>query len=451
MLRLLAVCAGISAALSAQSPGVYALTNVKIHPVNGTPIESGTIIVRDGLIEAVGANVQPPSDAWIIDGKGTDGKTNLQVYPGLIDALTTAGMPTENQPPSRGARPAFGAPSTTPGQPMQRISGPEDRPATTSWVKASDAVNPKDGRLTALREAGFTTAAVFPMRGVIAGQGALLNLAGEKPGDMVIASPVGQMYTTQSGSFAMFPGSLMGVIAYIRQIHVDAAYYAEAKRRYEKTPQGNKRPAYDKALEGVLETSVALLPGVERRELERMIALSQELGVKPVLYGAHDAYLTAETLAKAKVPVLINLSWPDSAKDPDPMAHQDFVQLKRRKLAPTSPAALEKQGVLYAFYTQGLDRTADAMKSVRKAIDNGLSKEAALKALTMNPAKIFGVDNRLGSIEKGKIANLLVANGDLFDEKTKVQFVMVDGKKFEPNAEAPAAPAKPASARGGRR
>jgi hypothetical protein len=442
MLRLLAFCAGLSFGLSAQSPGVYAITNAKIFPVSGAPIESGSIIVRDGLIEAVGANIQPPSDAWIIDGKGT-----LHVYPGLMDALNTAGLPTEHQPPSRGARPTFGAAAGAPVAPPQRISGPEDRPSTSSWVKASDVLNPKDAKLIALREAGFTSVAIFPMRGVVAGQGALFNLAGEKPGDMVIAAPIGQMYTTQSGSFAMFPGSLMGVIAYIRQLHLDATYYADAKRRYEKTPQGNKRPAYDKALEGVLETPIAFLPGVQRRELERMISFSQELGLKPVLYGAHDGYLAADALAKAKVPVLINLNWPDAAKDPDPMAHQELDLLKRRKFAPTTPAAFEKSGVLYAFYTHGLDRAQDAIKAVKKAIDNGLSKEAALKALTVNPAKIYGVDNRLGTLEKGKIANLIAVNGELFDDKSKVQFVMVDGKKFEANTEAPAPAAKPAAAK----
>lgn len=423
----------------AQTPSVYAITKAKVYPVNGPAIEQGTVVVRNGLIEAVGANINVPSDAWIIDGTG------LNVYPGLIDALSNTGLPTEYQAPSRTAFPARGtAPALTPtlpAAPPRRVAGPEDRPSTTSWVHAADVMNPADPKFTAMRQAGFTTAAIFPMRGVIAGQGALVNLANGKAGDAVVSPSTGQLYTTQIGSFGIFPGSLLGVFSYIRQIHIDARYYQEQKQRYEKNPNGQTRPSYDKALEGVLESSRTFLPAVQRREIERMVTFSSELLGTPVIYGAHEGYETAALLAAKKIPVIVNLQWPEVARDADPAAYQELAQLRLRKYAPSTPAAFVKNGVLFGFSTQGIERGSDVWKAVRKAKTSGLSQEAAISAFTLNAAKIYGVSDRLGSIEPGKIANLLITKGELFDESTKVQFLMIDGKKVDVPAETPEVPA----------
>jgi imidazolonepropionase-like amidohydrolase len=435
---LLSIVTSFLFGLAGETPTVYAITKARVHPVASPVMENATVVIRDGLIESVGVNVNVPSDAWLIDGTG------LNVYPGLIDGLTSAGLPAEYQVPQRGVRGGAGAPAG----PAKRISGPEDRPSTTSWVKTSDVVNPADAKIKAMRDAGFTTAAVFPMRGIVAGQGALVNLAGENAGEMVLGGPLGQMYTLQTGGFAQFPGSLMGVIAYVRQLHLDARHYQEQKKRYEAKPQGNRRPAYDKALEGVLESRRTFLPAVQHREIDRMLAFSGELLGEPVLYGVHEGYAAVEALAKAKVPVLVNLNWPEAPRDPDPEAHVELETLKLRKYAPSTPAALVKAGVRFGFSTAGIERPADSWKAVRKAMEMGLSREDAVRAMTLQTAMIYGVGDRVGSIEQGKIANLVAIQGEIFDEKAKVQFVMVDGKKYEPAAEAaPAGAAKPA--RGG--
>jgi hypothetical protein len=127
----------------------------------------------------------------------------------------------------------------------------------------------------------------------------------------------------------------------------------------------------------------------------------------------------------------VNLKWPEAEKDADPEDKASLRTLQFRDRAPSSPAALAKSGVKFAFYSGGITAPKDALKAAKRSIDAGLAPDAALRALTLSPAEIFGVADRLGSIENGKIANLVVTDGDLFDEKTKIKMVFVDGRKFE--------------------
>ena len=173
-----------SVAIAAAPTGV-AIRNARIVTVSGSTIEKGTVVIRDGLIEAAGANVTVAPDVWVIDGQG------LTVYPGLIDALSTIGIPDAVPPPTtptgRGAGQRPTTPVTTPGAPTPPPSrGPEDRPATTSWQKAEDLIQTSDRRIETFRNGGFTTAATFPARDIFAGQGAIIDLAGEKAVQMVV-------------------------------------------------------------------------------------------------------------------------------------------------------------------------------------------------------------------------------------------------------------------------
>jgi len=287
---LLCVAAGL-----AQNPSAVAIRNAKIVTVSGPVIAKGTVVVRKGLIEAVGENVPVPSDAIVVEGEG------LTVYPGLIDSLSTVGQPGAAAAPAatagRGGRGQNAAPATTPVNPLAALAqvtapavarGPEDRPQTTSWVKIADEVSATDRRIDAVRSAGFTTVASFPTRGIFAGQGAVIDLlTGEKAGEMVMASPIGQYISvSRSGGFGGgFPGSLMGYIAYIRQLYIDMEHYKLVKDAYAKNPRGMQRPEYDRALEGLLDSPRILLPGNRAVEIERMLKLSLELKQPTVIYG----------------------------------------------------------------------------------------------------------------------------------------------------------------------
>ena len=405
----------------------------------GPAIAKGTVVVRNGLIEAVGTSVTVPPEAVVVDGEG------LTVYPGLIDALSTVGMPGAAPAATngRGGR-GGGAPTaaTAAAAPAPRSNGPEDRPQTTSWLLAADELTPTDHRIETVRSGGVTTAVAFPTRGIFGGQGAVIDLAeAEKPGPMVVESPIGQYIGIgRGGGFGGgFPSSLMGILAYIHQVYLDAEHYKLVKDAYAKDPRGMERPAYDRALEGVLDSKRILLPANRLVEMDRMIHFSSELKQPTILYGLREAYRpeAGPLLKKSGLPVLVSLKWPAPPTGADVhLEDESLRQLETYDEAPAAPAMLQKAGVKFALYSDGIDSPRELQRAVKKALDAGLSREDALRALTLTPAEIYGVSDRLGSIEKGKIANLVVTRGEIFDNNTKIEMIIVDGKKYTPAADA---------------
>jgi hypothetical protein len=422
----------IPATLFAETPSAVAIRNARIVTVSGPVLDRGTVVLRNGLIEAVGATAAIPPDAWVVDGEG------LTVYPGLLDALSTVGLNTPAPAISTTGRRGGGGPAEpAPAGPISR--GPEDRPLNTSYLLAADQLTLSDRRIDAMRSLGFTSAVSFPTRGIFAGQGAVINLSGQRPAAMVIDPSAGMYLTMRPNGFGGgFPNSLMGVIAYIRQIYLDAEQYRQAKEIYAAHPAGNKRPEYDKTLEGVLAAPRILLPAQNPKEIDRMLRFAAELKQKALLYGVQEGFRATALLKERNAAVLVNLRWPEKPRDTDPEAVESLRALEFRDKAPSTAAELAKAGVPFAFYLGGLERAGEINAAIRRAVTAGLPSEEAIKALTLTPARLFGVDNRLGSIEPGKIANLVVTKGPLFEDRSEVKFVFVDGVKFEP---APAAPA----------
>jgi imidazolonepropionase-like amidohydrolase len=402
-------------------PRTFAIRGAKVVPVSAAPLENATVVVSRGVIVAVGTNVTVPPDAWVIDGKG------LTVYPGLIDGFTDIGLT---------AAPASQT-TDAPARPQPAVSkGPEDRPATTPWRNAADEVNPTDPRVETWRSAGFTTVLSAPKGGMFPGQAAVLDLGGERAGDLVVKSPVAIPVSLQApGGFRNYPGSVMGGVAYVRQVWLDTNWDTLAESIYEKNPRGLERPKYDRsdaALAAALaKHAVVLIPGNTSLQIRRSLRLIEEWKLNAVLYGAQMGYEVAPEIAARKMPVLVDLKWPEAEKDGDPEAIPSLRTLRFRDRALSSPAALAKAGVKFAFYSGAITSPKDILPAVKKSIDAGLSPEAALRALTLSPAEIFGVAETLGSIENGKIANLVVTDGDLFEKKTKVKIVFVDGRKYE--------------------
>ena len=424
---LLGVSLGLLVATAARGQGgeprTFAIRGAKVVPVSSAPIENATVVVSRGIITTVGTNVTVPPDAWVIDGKG------LTVYPGLIDGFTDVGVAAAPAPASTGDSGA---------RPQAAISrGPEDRPATTPWRIAADEVNPGDPRVETWRAAGFTTVIAAPKGGMFPGQAAVLDLGGERAGDFVVKSPVAIPVSLQApGGFRSFPGSVMGGIAYVRQVWLDTKWDVQAEAAYKNHPRGVERPKYDRS-DAALATAfsklaVVLIPGNTSLQIRRSLRLIDEWKLPAVLYGAQMSYDVApEIAANRRLSVLVDLKWPEAEKDSDPEAVPSLRTLRFRDRAPSSPSALGKAGVKFAFYSGGITAPKDILPAVKKSIDAGLSPDAALRALTLSPAEIFGVAETLGSIETGKIANLVVTDGDLFDKKTKVKIVFVDGRKYE--------------------
>lgn len=446
MKRLAAAFFLLAAYALADNPPAVAIRNAKIVTVSGATIAKGSVVIRKGLIEAVGENVQIPGDALVVDGEG------MTVYPGLIDPLSTVGMPGAAAGGGGGARGGGGRGAQAQANPLAalaataaaqpRSNGPQDRPQTTSWSIAADEISPSDRRIETVRGAGVTTAVTFPTRGIFAGQGSVIDLAtAEKSGELVVESPVGQYINIgRGGGFGGgFPSSLMGIIAYVRQLYIDADYYKMQKDTYAKNPRGMERPSYDRALEGVLDSKRILLPANREVEIDRIIRLAADLKQPAIIYGAREAYRpeAVALLKKAGLPVLVSMKWPTPPTGPDVHLEEESMrQLETYDLAPSAPAQLQKAGVKFALYADGVDTPRELQRAVKKAMDAGLTREQALRAMTLTPAEIYGVSDRLGSIEKGKIANLVVTRGDIFENSTKVEMIFVDGRKYAPPAEA---------------
>jgi len=425
-----------SAGLShAGEPRFFAIKGARIVPVSGPVIEKGTVVLANGIITAVGADAQIPAEVEVIDGTG------LTVYPGLIDAGTTVGLgEAENAAPTGGRR--GGGPR---GPAPTRIStGPQDRPLTTPWVVAADELNLADARIVSWREAGFTTGLVQPEEGILPGQGSVIDFANEPAGEMVVKprATLPIAFVTEP-SFSSFPNSLMGSIAYVRQVFSDARWYQDAAAAYAAHREGQEHPAYDRTDvvlgEALKSNEPILLPANDQLAIYRAIRLANEWQIHAAMYGAQNGYEMASEIAASKMPVFVNLNWPHMEKGAD----EEQITLRELRLwdrAPSSPAALAKAGVTFAFYSGGIKDPKEILKDVKKAIDAGLSPDDALKALTVNPAEMLGVDDRLGSIAQGKIANLVVTDGDLFNEKTKIKDVFVDGHRYRIHEEASPGP-----------
>jgi imidazolonepropionase-like amidohydrolase len=181
------------------------------------------------------------------------------------------------------------------------------------------------------------------------------------------------------------------------------------------------------------------MPANRLVEIDRMLRFVAELKQPAILYGMREAYRpeAVELLKKAGLPVFISLKWPTPPAGPDVhLEDESLQQLRNYDMAPAAAAALEKAGVKYAFYADGVDTPRDLHRAVKKAMEAGLTREQALRAMTLAPAEIYGIADRVGSIEKGKIANLIVTRGDLFEPSTTIEMVIVDGRKYTPAPDA---------------
>jgi hypothetical protein len=384
------------------APGVYAITGGTVHPVSGPAIPSGTVVIRDGLIESVGANVTVPRDATVIDA------TNAHVYPGLIDAQTALGFATAKR----------GDPEPTP-----------DSLAVRNLKIADDDMN-------AGRSVGVTTVITAPTAGIFNGQSVVLNLSTGPMESRVIKSPAAQQISFRTRPTWTFPDSLMGVIAHIRQTLLDAQQFTAARTVYERNPAGLQRPAESPALDALRPVLTREVPVVFLADSEEMIrraqAIAREFNLRYIISGARQGYELADALKG--VPVLVSVKWPTAPDDKEDREDQPLRVIRDRQLAPTTPSVLAKANVDFALVSAP-GKAGDFMPGIRKALENGLTADQALRATTIVPARIFGIDRQLGSLERGKIANVIIADRPLFAEKAKVTRVFVDGREIRLPAE----------------
>lgn len=437
----LALVVGANAALSTQfltasayEGEAYAIRGATIVTVTGATIAKGNVVIRNGLIVAVGADAAIPADAKVIEGTG------MTVYPGLFDAYTSLGIPAPTTPDAGGRRGGAGAPAADPMMAfLMQMSAPPSTAGLLPEVTVAEQLQVAADTFDQQRSAGITTALTAPRAGIYQGQSALINLGAESAEKLIIKSPV-TLNIAFGSARGGYPNSLMGTFAFLRQSLLDAQHYREEWARYNKSPRGAQRPAVNKslaALQPVINGEMpVILSASSEREIKRAIGLAEEFKLKYMLAGATQSYLLADFLKTKNATVLLSLAYPQRPQLDDP-EDEALRTIKDRAEAPKAAAALHKAGVRFAFTSGTLTRPADYLSNATRAIEAGLPKDAALKAMTINAAEIFGVAEQLGSIEKGKIANLVLASGDLFAKDTKIKHVFVDGKPFEIKAAEP--------------
>lgn len=422
--------------------GVHALVGGRVVTKPGNVIEGGTIVIRDGVIQAVGKDRTPPADARVWDMKG------LTIYAGFIESYlvldaTNPPVSTSDTQPIRDAALTsggvnfFGVPgqrtdpgTTGPGYEVSKIT-PEER--------AVRGYSPRSATLAPLRELGFTTALIAPSRGILRGTSALVALSEENPNQIVLKPDVFQhvAFETHDTDERTYPGSLMGAIAVVRQSFFDAQHYARDHADYRKNPQGRKRPEFSPALE-------ALRPAIEKEMrvvfesgsalmVNRAARLARELGLEMCLIASGQEWRRPDLARETGALFIVPVDFPTLPKLPN---EDDWQQIRLDLLrawdwAPENPALLRQQGLDIALTTYGLSDKKRFRPNLRLAIDRGLSEADALAALTTVPAKLCGVEQQLGTIEPGKLANLTVVDGKgYFEPDAKVREVWIDGRIY---------------------
>jgi imidazolonepropionase-like amidohydrolase len=431
------ICAVLAAPVAAQrssssSIDTYAITNARIVTVSGPIIERGTIVIRNGLIASVSASASAaPADARIIDGTG------LTVYPGMLDSYTNLGMP-QTQASTSTERGRGGRGNSNQQSDSQTAFSPNSTqpPGLQPEVLAIDLLQPGSAQIEAARSSGITSALTAPREGILIGQSALINLAGESAQQMIVRTPVALHVGFTPLRTGSYPASLMGVFSALRQMLLDAQRYREAQAIYEKNPRGIRRPEQDKSLAALVPVLMRELPVVMQanteREIRRALDLADEFNLRLIIAGGSESWKVTDRLRERDTPVLLSLNFPTRTTAQLPEADPEPLRILRERVdAPKTAMRLSAARVRFAFQSGAMTEMSNYLSSAAKTIQNGLARDEALRALTLRPAEILGVADRLGTLEVGKIANLTVTRGDIFDKDSQITHVFIDGRPVD--------------------
>jgi imidazolonepropionase-like amidohydrolase len=413
------ICGLISVAVFAQNDGseqnvtgkagTFAITNARIVTVSGAVIENGTVVIQNGKIAAVGANASVPAGAERIDGKG------LSVYPGMIDAGTNMGL-TEI---------SLGAPGTV------DVSETGDM---NSNAKAILGINPHSTHINVTRVNGVTSVLSIPSGGTVSGQAAVINLNGSTQAEMAVVPNFGLVINfPRISTFGGFNpgGQTPDFSAAIRQrdqrtddlrkLFRDAENYAKVQDAYakDKSLPYPTRDAKMEAMTAYVRGEKPVIFTAEReRDIRSVINFAKEMKIKAIIIGGQEAWKAANELKQNNVAVIYTNIYSLPVRDDDAY---DFLF--------EAPAKMQTAGVRFAIST-GNDgpEVRDLPYHAGLAAAYGLPKDEALKAVTLYPAQILGVADRLGSIETGKIANIVVTDGDILEPRTNVKHLFIGGR-----------------------
>lgn len=418
-----------------------AITNARVVAEPGRVIEAATVLLRNGRIEAVGVGVRIPAGVEVRDVGGAT------VFAGFVEPMGTLGLPADHlrggiksgQP---GQAPPHDQQTSQPGTPhWNRRAQPERSAIRVLDYKPADA--------KPLRELGFAAVHTAPQAGILAGQGALLSLIDTAPRrDAVLAADVSQIvgFDFQFGS--EYPGSLMGSIALIRQSLLDARWYADSQAAKPARGRDAARVQHSQSLEALSPALVGqqrvFMLMDDELDAGRLSAIASEFRLDAVLVGTGHEYRLLPQLKAWNRPLVLPLNFPETpaVEQPGVALQTALADLLHWEQAPANPARVSGAGLRFALSTRGLKEPATQFwPSLRRAVAAGLSEDAALRALTITPAELLNASDRLGRVASGQLANLVIADADLFRaDAAKLYEVWVEGERFELTALAPREP-----------
>lgn len=405
-----------------KTPELQAFTNARIYTSPDQVLDSATLVINRGEIIAVGRRVTIPTGAVVTN---LEGKT---IYPGFIEPFSEYGLKSLPEPERRrrGEPPIYEATRIGCNAWNAAIHAEEN------WV---DKFAPDSTQANALLKLGFTTAQSAHLDGIFRGRGFVVSVGEGLPNDLVIRTHTGQFISFDKGSSTQeYPTSQMGAIALIRQTLLDADWYQKAQAAYAKNPL-QERPEVNLALEALqgFSSQTAVVQTPDHLAMLRADRLAREFGFNVVLVASGFEFEKINEIKAAGRTLILPVNFPEppEVKLLGDELDVNITTLRRWDWAPSNPAFLEKNGVKFAFTTDGLKNNEDFMANVRRAIKRGLSEKTALAALTTVPAEICGVSNLIGTLAPGKLADFVVCDGNVFDKKTNICAVFTHGRKTE--------------------
>lgn len=411
----------------------YAITNVNIVQAPGRKIEMGTLLIKDGLITAVGKGIPVTTDAIVIKAD------SMYVYAGFIDGLSRVGV----------IRPKEEAKDRVkdPGNP------PADRAGITPQNEVRSMLNPSDKSIEELRALGFTVAQVVPYGNPLPGHASIILLGGKTPDNMILSNN-SALYAELAGASGMYPATVMGVMAKWRDLYRNATLSKSYEVAYNSNKVGLMRPASDRILEAfypVIDQKIPVLFKSERMlETQRVFSLKNELNFPLVIGDLKEGWPIVAKVKASGAKVFLSLDLPedkkkeeakkDEKKKDEPAKVKSEADVEKETLAKrkdeavanytAQAASFSKAGVTFGFSSLSA-KTKDIQSNLRRMIAGGLTEDAALAALTTMPAQLLGLSDRLGTIDNGKMANLVISDKPYFNEKAKVKYVFVDGTMYK--------------------
>jgi hypothetical protein len=400
--------------------GTFAITGATIIQSPGQVVDSATVVIADGLIHAVGTDISIPIDAEVIDG------SDLFVYPGFIDGMSNTGAvrPEQMERPDNLFTP----------------DPPNDYAGITPEMSVIRQIDVSEKSIASMRELGFTISHTVPYGRMLPGLGSLILLSDEDASyDLLLKQDV-SMFTQFTGAPGAYPGNTLGIMAKWRNLYTQASYNKDHEQLYASNPEGIQRPKQDRALQAfypvIDQTRPVFYHTNSMLEARRAMKLKGELDFNLVLSDLEEGWFLMDDLKDTDTEVLMSLNLPDEPEiSEDEEKTDEVAQLEQRRQDAydqflSQYSEFNEAGISYGFSTMGT--TSSKIKgNLEKLVASGLSEDAALAALTTDAAELLGIGDITGTLDPGKIGNVVVTTAPYFQEDSKVKYVFVDGKKYE--------------------